>query len=64
MQTTISLNGAIRDYAELHDRIRRDLREQHPEWMEAQGPSPRYETYEARLRWILDLFAERQISNN
>jgi hypothetical protein len=69
MQPTFSLSrthgsDTIRTYAELHDRMRQDLREQHPEWINAQSPSPRYETYEARLRWILDLFAERQISNN
>ena len=40
-------------YADLVHQIRKDLRLQHPEWIEPNGESPMCDSYEARLIKLL-----------
>ncbi len=40
-------------YADLLRQIRRDLRVQHPEWVQPNGESPMCDSYEARLSELL-----------
>ena len=44
----------IHTYAELRQQIHDDLRVQHPEWVQPDGKSPMCDSYEARLRELLD----------
>jgi hypothetical protein len=46
----------IRSYAELRQQIHDDLRIQHPEWVQPDGKSPMCDSYEARLKELLDGF--------
>ena len=46
----------IKTYAELQKMIRKALREQHPEWIDAHGKSAMCEAYEARFAKLLVLF--------
>lgn len=52
----------IRNYANLLQQIRNDLRIQHPEWIQQDGKSPMCDSYEARLLELLD--ASRPIEAN
>jgi hypothetical protein len=52
----------IRNYANLLQQIRNDLRIQHPEWIQQDGESPMCDSYEARLLELLD--ASRPIEAN
>ncbi len=45
----------IRSYTELRKLIRVSLRIQNPEWVEANGDSPRCDSYEARFAELLGL---------
>jgi acyl-CoA thioesterase len=46
----------IRSYAELQEQMRRDLRAQHPEWIEANGDSPMLDLYDRRLAELISSF--------
>ena len=46
----------ISTYTELRQQIHDDLRNQHPEWIEANGESPMCDFYETRLMKLLDSF--------
>ena len=48
----------IHTYAELQRMIRKALREQHPEWIDANGKSNLCDSYEARFAKLLGLFAQ------
>jgi hypothetical protein len=43
----------VDSYANLLHQIRKDLRLQHPEWIEPNGESPMCDSYEARLIKLL-----------
>jgi hypothetical protein len=45
----------IHSYTELRQQIHRDLRVQHPEWVEPNGDSPICDSYELRLAKLLGL---------
>ena len=40
-------------YADLRKQIHEDLRVQHPEWIQPNGESPMYDSYESRLMKLL-----------
>ena len=44
---------------ELRQQIHRDLRIQHPEWVQPNGESPMCDAYEARLTELLDTLTPR-----
>jgi hypothetical protein len=46
---SIVASSRIHAYSELRQQIHRDLRIQHPEWVEPNGESPICDSYEARL---------------
>jgi hypothetical protein len=50
----------IRTYAELQERMRKALREQHPEWLEPSGDSPICHAYEKRFAELLALFTTKK----
>jgi len=43
----------IHTYAELRQQIHKDLRVQHPDWIQPDGKSPMCDSYEARLMELL-----------
>jgi hypothetical protein len=49
----------IQTYAELQRMIRKALREQHPEWIDADGECTLCGSYEARFAKLLRIFAQR-----
>lgn len=49
-------NSQIQSYAELQEQLRRDLRAQHPEWIDADGHSPILDAYDRRLDELISLF--------
>jgi hypothetical protein len=44
----------IRTYTELRQKIHDDLRLQHPEWVQPGGDSPICDSYDARLKELID----------
>ena len=46
----------IHTCAELRQQIHDDLRIQHPEWVQLNGESPIWDSYEVRLMELLDTF--------
>jgi hypothetical protein len=50
----------IHTYAELRQQIHDELRIQHPEWVEPDGKSPMCDSYEARLKELLDSLRRRE----
>jgi hypothetical protein len=52
------MSAKIQTYAELQKMIRKTLREQHPEWIEANGKCTLCDSYEARFAKLLGLFAQ------
>jgi hypothetical protein len=50
------MSTKIKMYAELQEMIRKALREQHPEWIDAHGESAICDAYEARFAELLVLF--------
>ena len=50
------MSAKIETYAELQKMIRKALREQHPEWIDAHGESATCDSYEARFAELLVLF--------
>jgi hypothetical protein len=55
----IALAHQIHTYTELRQQIHRDLRIQHPEWIEANGESPMCDLYEERLNETLGALTRR-----
>ena len=49
----------IHTYTELQQQVHKDLRSQHPEWVEPNGESPTCDSYEARLVELLDALTRR-----
>ena len=49
----------IHTYADLRQQIHDDLRVQHPEWIQPDGTSPMCDSYEARLKRLLDSLTQR-----
>jgi hypothetical protein len=56
------MHNEIHSYAELQRQIHKDLRAQHPEWVEPNGNSPVCDSYEQRLAELIDLF--RSVEHN
>ena len=54
-----SMHREIRTYAELQQHMRDALREQHPEWIEANGECSACQLYESRFAEQLELFAKK-----
>ena len=53
------MSSKIQTYAELQKMIRKALREQHPEWIDAHGECTLCNVYEARFAKLLRIFAQR-----
>jgi hypothetical protein len=51
------MSSKIQTYAELQKMIRKALREQHPEWIDAHGECTLCNVYEARFAKLLAVFA-------
>ena len=51
------MSSKIKTYAELQKMIRKALREQHPEWIDAHGECTLCNVYEARFAKLLAVFA-------
>jgi hypothetical protein len=49
------MSAPIHSYIELRQQIHRDLRIQHPEWVDSNGNSPICDMYEQRLAQLLGL---------
>ena len=49
----------IHTYTELEQKIHKDLRVQHPEWIEPTGDCPECDERETRLRKLLKSFTRR-----
>jgi hypothetical protein len=54
----------IHSYAELQQQIHKDLRVQHPEWVELSGNCPTCDSYESRLAELLGLTQSSQLMVN
>lgn len=54
------MSAKIKTYAELQKMIRKALREQNPEWIDAHGKSAICDSYEARFAKLLVLFGAIQ----
>jgi hypothetical protein len=52
------MSSKIKTYAELQRMIRKALREQHPEWIGADGKCTLCDVYEARFAELLVVFAQ------
>ena len=52
----IAVSHQIHTYTELRRQIHDDLRIQHPEWVQLNGESPIWDSYEVRLMELLDTF--------
>ena len=50
----ITVTRNVDTYAGLLQQIRKDLRVQHPEWIQADGQCPMCDSYETRLIKLLD----------
>jgi hypothetical protein len=46
----------IRSYAELQERLHRDLLAQHPEWIEHDGNCPKCDEYDRRFAELISIF--------
>ena len=53
------MSSKIQTYAELQKMIRKALREQHPEWIDANGKCTLCDSYEARFAKLVRIFAHR-----
>ena len=54
------MSARIQSYTELQTVIRKALREQHPEWVDAGGRSALCESYEVRLAHLVGVFASAE----
>lgn len=61
---TISITHKLDSYANLLQRIRNDLRLQHPDWVQPNGQCPRCDSYEARLLKLLDASTPEESNGN
>ena len=52
----------LRTYADLREQIHKDLRVQHPEWIQSNGESPMCDSYEARLMETLNVLRRQHPS--
>ena len=52
----------LRSYADLRQQIHKDLRIQHPEWVQPNGESPMCDSYEARLMETLNVLIRQRAS--
>jgi hypothetical protein len=52
----IAMSHQIHTYTELRQQIHKDLRIQHPEWVQANGVSPMCDSYEACLAELFESF--------
>jgi hypothetical protein len=50
------MHNEIHSYAELQRQIHKDLRIQHPEWVQPNGDSPICDSYEQRFAELISLF--------
>ena len=57
------MSSKIQTYAELQRMIRKALREQHPEWIDANGQCTLCDSYEARFARLLRIFAPHETMN-
>ena len=53
------MEDEIRTYAELQEQMHDALREQHPEWIEANGECSACQVYERRFAEQLELFGKK-----
>lgn len=60
----ITISSQIHTYSELLRRIHDDLRIQHPEWLEPNGGSAICDSYEARLRELLEALTQRSAAQS
>ena len=51
------MSAKIQTYADLQKMMRKALREQHPEWVDANGKCALCDSYEARFAYLLDVCA-------
>ena len=51
------MSARIQTYADLQKMIHKALREQHPEWVDANGRCTHCDAYEARFAYLLSVFA-------
>jgi hypothetical protein len=49
------MSDPIHSYSELRQQIHKELRVQHPEWVEPNGDCPTCDSYESRLAELLGL---------
>jgi hypothetical protein len=54
-----AMQDEIRAYAELQEQMHDALREQHPEWVDANGECSACQLYEERFAEQLELFAKK-----
>jgi hypothetical protein len=54
------MSSKIQTYAELQKMFRKALREQHPEWIDADGKCTLCDSYEARFAKLLGVFSSGQ----
>ena len=54
------MSAKIQSYAELQTMIRKALREQHPEWIDASGKCALCKAYEVRLAYLVGVFASAE----
>jgi len=52
----------LHTYADLRKQIHKDLRIQHPEWVQPNGESPMCDSYEARLMKTLNVLTRQRPS--
>jgi len=52
----------LRTFADLRQQIHKDLRIQHPEWVQPNGESPMCDSYEARLMETLNVLIRQRPS--
>jgi hypothetical protein len=57
----IAMSHQIHTYTELRQKIHDDLRLQHPEWVQPGGESPICDSYEARLRELIDALTRSEV---
>src|SRR6266853_5049614 len=55
-----AMSHQIHTYTELQQQIHDDLRIQHPDWVNSDGSSPTCDSYESRLRELLDTLTRRE----
>ena len=55
------MSHQIHTYTELRQKIHDDLRLQHPEWVQPNGESPIFDSYDARLMELIDALARTDV---